>query len=50
MKAKLDEMLAREGRAKLAQGFFDCLPFRVDADLAGWDNIDIFAHRPVAKN
>jgi len=50
LKIKLDEMLTREGRTKLAQGFFDCLPFRAEADLAGWSNIDIFAHRPVAKN
>ena len=50
LKAKLDEMLAREGRAKLAQGFMDCLPYRAEADLAGWGNVDIFAHRPVAKS
>jgi len=50
LKAKLDEMLTREGRAKLAQGFFDCLPYRAEADLAGWANVDIFAHRPVAKS
>src|ERR1700744_25821 len=36
LKARLDEMLAREGRTKLAQGFMDCLPWRAEADLAGW--------------
>ena len=49
LKIKLDEMLAREGRTKLAQGFMDCLPHRAEADLAGWKDVDIFAHRPVAK-
>lgn len=49
LKAKLDEMLTREGRTKLAQGFMDCLPYRAEADLAGWKDVDIFAHRPVAK-
>ena len=50
LKAKLDEMLAREGRTRLAQGFMDCLPHRAEADLAGWKDVDIFAHRPVAKS
>jgi len=49
IKARLDEMLAREGRTKLAQGFMDCLPWRAEADLAGWKDIDIFAHKPLAK-
>ena len=49
LKAKLDDMLARENRTKLAQGFFDCLPWRAEADLAGWKDIDIFSHKPVAK-
>jgi ribonuclease D len=50
IKVKLDEMLAREGRTKLAQGFMDCLPCRAEADLAGWKDVDIFAHRPLAKS
>jgi len=49
LKIKLDEMLAREGRTKLAQGFMDCLPWRAEADLAGWKDIDVFSHKPVAK-
>ncbi|MDI1325941.1 MAG: ribonuclease D [Brevundimonas sp.] len=43
-KAKLDEMLAREGRAELARQCFDFLPGRSALDLAGWDETDIFAH------
>jgi len=44
LKAKLDEMLAREGRASLAQACFDFLPTRAELDLAGWAEVDIFAH------
>lgn len=44
IKAKLDEMLVREGRMALAQACFDFLPVRARLDLAGWDEMDIFAH------
>jgi len=44
IKAKLDAMLEREGRAELARACFDFLPTRSRLDLAGWDEIDIFAH------
>ncbi|HTK12427.1 MAG TPA: ribonuclease D [Xanthobacteraceae bacterium] len=44
LKAKLDVMLAREGRASLAQSCFGFLPERVRLDLAGWAEEDIFAH------
>lgn len=44
LKARLDEMLAREGRVELAQSCFDFLPTRVALDLAGWADEDIFAH------
>ncbi|MEX0284685.1 MAG: ribonuclease D [Paracoccaceae bacterium] len=44
IKAKLDERLAREGRTDLAQACFDFLPTRARLDLAGWPEIDIFAH------
>ncbi|WP_333592104.1 ribonuclease D [Brevundimonas sp.] len=44
VKARLDEMLAREGRTDLARACFDFLPVRARLDLAGWDEIDIFAH------
>ncbi|MBV9260638.1 MAG: ribonuclease D, partial [Pseudolabrys sp.] len=36
LKDKLDAMLAREGRADLAQACFRFLPERVKLDLAGW--------------
>ena len=44
LKAKLDVMLAREGRTDLAKACFDFLPARVALDLAGWPEVDIFAH------
>jgi ribonuclease D len=44
LKAKLDEMLAREGRAALAKACFDFLPHRAALDVAGWPETDVFAH------
>jgi ribonuclease D len=44
LKDALDAMLAREGRTDLAQACFDFLPSRAELDLAGWDEVDIFAH------
>ena len=44
LRARLDEMLAREGRAAVAQACFDFLPIRAELDLAGWPDQDIFAH------
>jgi ribonuclease D len=44
LKAKLDAMLAREGRQELAAACFRFLPERVRLDLAGWADEDIFAH------
>jgi ribonuclease D len=44
LKARLDEMLAREGRAGLAAACFRFLPTRAELDLAGWAEFDIFAH------
>jgi ribonuclease D len=44
LKEKLDEILKREGRAELAQACFDFLPTRAALDLAGWAEMDIFAH------
>jgi len=44
LKEKLDIRLAREGRAQLAQACFDFLPHRATLDLAGWAEMDIFAH------
>jgi ribonuclease D len=44
LREKLDGRLAREGRTELAQACFDFLPTRAQLDLAGWPEIDIFAH------
>jgi len=44
LKEALDIMLAREGRAELAQACFDFLPARAELDLAGWPDVDIFEH------
>jgi ribonuclease D len=49
LRAKLDDMLAREGRAHLAKAVFEFLPTRAELDLAGWENVDIFSHRPVRQ-
>lgn len=40
----LNIRLAREDRTELAQACFDFLPTRAQLDLAGWPEIDIFAH------
>jgi ribonuclease D len=44
LQAALAEMLEREGRTALAQACFDFLPDRALLDLAGWPDVDIFAH------
>ncbi|MFA6116381.1 MAG: ribonuclease D [Sphingomonas sp.] len=44
LREELDRRLAREGRTALAQACFDFLPSRADLDLAGWPEVDIFAH------
>jgi len=44
LKTALDKMLEREGRTHLAKACFDFLPSRAELDLAGWDEVDIFAH------
>jgi len=44
LKAKLDALLAREGRTELAQACFDFLPTRGELDLLGWEDPDIFEH------
>jgi ribonuclease D len=44
LRARLDVMLAREGRTALAQACFDFLPTRSTLDLSGWEAEDIFAH------
>ncbi|MFZ0730184.1 MAG: ribonuclease D [Methylovirgula sp.] len=44
LRAKLDAMLAREGRIELANACFDFLPTRAKLDLLGWADSDIFSH------
>ena len=43
-RARLDEILAREGRDGLARACFEFLPHRAVLDVAGWEDVDIFAH------
>jgi ribonuclease D len=43
-KARLDQMLAREGRTEIARSCFDFIPTRAALDLAGWTEEDVFAH------
>jgi ribonuclease D len=44
LRDRLDVMLKREGRDRLARACFDFLPTRVELDLEGWAEMDIFAH------
>lgn len=44
LRAKLDAMLAREGRDTYAGAAFAFLPTRARLDLDGWGETDIFAH------
>ena len=44
IKNKLDKMLLREKRSKLAQACFDFIQYRTDLDLSGWSEHDIFKH------
>ena len=44
LKTRLDAMLVREGRSALAAACFGFVASRADLDLAGWADVDIFAH------
>ncbi|MBB3063986.1 MULTISPECIES: ribonuclease D [Limibacillus] len=44
LREHLDAMLRRDDRAALAQACFDFLPWRAELDLAGWPDVDVFAH------
>ena len=44
LREELDRRLVREKRTALAQACFDFLPARAALDLAGWPEVDIFAH------
>lgn len=45
IKHRLDQMLKRENREKLASSCCDFLRYRVELDLLGWNESDIFSHR-----
>ena len=44
LKARLDQMLEREGRMEIAKACFGFLPTRSALDLMGWSEEDVFAH------
>ena len=44
LRTQLDEMLVREGRDGYARACFEFLPHRAILDVAGWEDVDIFAH------
>ena len=44
IKNKLDKILEREGRFKLAQSCFNFIEHRTNMDLLGWPENDIFKH------
>ena len=44
IKDKLEEILERENRLKLAYATFKFIPMRVKLDLLGWQETDIFSH------
>ena len=41
---KLNKMLIRENRMKLAENCFNFIEHRVNLDLLGWSDLDIFKH------
>lgn len=44
LRDRLQEMLVREGRDNYAKACFEFLPHRAVLDVAGWEDVDIFAH------
>tara|TARA_B100000575_G_scaffold177586_1_gene142413 strand:+ start:84 stop:692 length:609 start_codon:yes stop_codon:yes gene_type:complete len=44
IKDKLDKMLLREKRNKLAKACFDFIQYRTELDINGWSDQDIFKH------
>ena len=45
IKNKLDKIIKREGKTNLANACFKFLSTRVDFDLMGWQEKDIFQHK-----
>lgn len=45
IREKLNKMLKRESRIELAFECFKFLPMRVELDLLGWDEVDIFSYK-----
>ena len=44
LSSELNKILAREKRMDLYKSALNCLKVRVDLDLAGYENIDIWSH------
>ena len=44
IKKKLDTILERENRIKIANACFEFISHRTDLDLHGWQDVDIFKH------
>ena len=44
IKEKLDTILIRENRMKLAKACFDFIDYRTELDINGWSELDIFKH------
>ncbi|MDC0343335.1 ribonuclease H-like domain-containing protein [Alphaproteobacteria bacterium] len=44
IKKKLDSILERENRIKIANACFEFISHRTDLDLYGWQDVDIFKH------
>ncbi len=44
LRARLDEILDREGRRELADACFGFLQTRAELDIAGWRDEDVFSH------
>ena len=44
IKERLDKMLLREKRTKLAEACFNFIQYRTDLDINGWSEQDIFKH------
>ena len=50
LRSILTEMLIRESRMDIAQKIFSFLNTRVELDLLGWKDTDIFAHTGIKKS